>query len=52
VLWDNEWGLEPSFWERWFESDTKKWVVSAAFEKKQDLRAGQRGETERAVESV
>jgi hypothetical protein len=36
VLWDNEWSLEPSFWERWFESDTKKWVVSAAFEKKQD----------------
>jgi hypothetical protein len=36
VLWNNEWSLGPSFWERWFESDTKKWDVSAAFETKQD----------------
>ena len=36
MLWDNEWSLAPSFWERWFDSDTKKWVVSGAFEKKQD----------------
>ncbi len=36
VLWDNEWSLEPSLWERWFASDARKWVVSAAFENKQD----------------
>ena len=36
VLWDNEWSLERSFWERWVERDTSKWVVSDAFEKKQE----------------
>jgi hypothetical protein len=51
VLWDNEWSLEPSFWERWFESDTKS-GSSVLLRKEAGLRAGQRGETERAVESV
>ena len=43
VLRDNEWSLEPSFWERWFESDTKTWL-SALPSKRSRIASGPRGE--------